>query len=211
MAAKKRSPLYAPPADPVPPKDSGLLVGSDDDLRDALELGSQENADLCAGCTRCCETVSIEIDAPRSAWEYDQWVWVLHHETLEVYLEKPERWFLHIETRCAKLDHNGRCSIHGKHPILCREYDPRVCERRLPLADIAAWFKNADALEAWLQDHRPSHWNKLQAWRVKKIGTLARKAPKLPTRALVQIAEASVSSHEPATHLPARKAARKHR
>lgn len=206
MARGKRSSLYAPPPGPVAPDEGAVPEGYEDDARDSIELGSQENADLCAGCTRCCVTVSIEIDAPRSAWEYDQWVWVLHHETLEIYLEKPERWFLHIETRCSKLDRNGRCSIHGKHPILCREYDPRVCERRLPLADIAAWFKDADALEAWLQDHRPSHWKKLEAWRKRKIGKLSGHSLKGAAAALVQIAEMSATSHEPATHLPSRKA-----
>ncbi len=204
-AKPKHASLYASPPDPTAP-DDGVVSNYEHDKRDSLQLGAQENADLCAGCARCCETVSIEIDAPRSAWEYDQWVWVLHHDTLEVYVEKPERWFLHIETRCTKLDLHGRCSIHGKHPILCREYDPRVCERRLPLADIAAWFKTADALEGWLQDHRPSHWKKLLAWRRKKIGKLARSSPKLPVVALIQIAEASAASHEPATHLPVRKA-----
>lgn len=197
--------LYAAPPDPVAP-DDGVISTYANDKRDSIQLGAQENVDLCAGCARCCETVSIEIDAPRSAWEYDQWVWVLHHESLEVYVETPERWFLHIETRCAKLDRQGRCSIHGQHPILCREYDPRSCERRLPLADVAAWFRTADALEGWLQDHRPSHWKTLLAWRKKKIGKLARKSPKLPVAALVQIAEAGTASHEPTTHLPVRKA-----
>ncbi len=187
------------------------VVDLTDDTRDALELSSGENADLCQGCSRCCETVSIEVDAPRSAWEYDQWVWVLHHENLELYLEKPERWFLHIETRCSKLDRNGRCSIHGKHPILCREYDPRVCERRLPLSDVMAWFKNADELERWIRRKRPAHWKRLEAWRRTKIGRMARRAPKLPLAALVQIAEPGTVGHEPATHLPERKVARKRR
>ncbi len=183
------------------------------DARDALELPATENADLCAGCTRCCETVSIEVDAPRSAWEYDQWVWVLHHRSLELYLEKPERWFLHIETRCEKLNEAGRCSIHGKHPVLCREYDPRVCERRLPLGDIAAWFKNADELELWLKARRPAHWRRLEAWRAEKAGqALDAKGHRngvALAHALVQIAEAGRAGHEPATHLPERKVARR--
>ncbi len=198
------------------PAPVAMLVANDDDGRDALELSSHENADLCAGCTRCCDTVSIEIDAPRSAWEYDQWVWVLHHRSLEVYVEKPERWFLHIETRCEKLNDQGRCSIHGSHPILCREYDPRVCERRLPLLDIVAWFKNADELETWLQSRRPAHWKRLVGWRKSKISAAAKASArhrpmKLPVAALVQIAEANTASHEPATHLPERKVARKRR
>ncbi|MEQ1833878.1 MAG: YkgJ family cysteine cluster protein, partial [Candidatus Eisenbacteria bacterium] len=190
------------------------LTASDEDGRDPLQLSASENADLCAGCTRCCDTVSIEIDAPRSAWEYDQWVWVLHHRSLEVYVEKPERWFLHIETRCNMLNEQGRCSIHGRHPILCREYDPRVCERRLPLLDIVAWFKDAGELESWLAAKRPAHWKRLLDWRKSKIraGEKANaRRVKLPAAALIQIAEAGGAGHEPATHLPERKVARKRR
>lgn len=204
---KKRSTMKSAPVAVLP------LV-NDDDGRDPLQLSATENADLCAGCTRCCDTVSIEIDAPRSAWEYDQWVWVLHHRSLEIYVEKPERWFMHIETRCNMLNEQGRCSIHGKHPILCREYDPRVCERRLPLLDIVAWFKNADELELWLQSKRPAHWKRLEKWRHTKIreaekANAKQRRVKLPVAALIQIAEAGSASHEPATHLPERKVARK--
>ena len=184
---------------------------TDTDLRDALELPASENADLCAGCTRCCETVSIEVDAPRAAWEYDQWVWVLHHRGLELYVEKPERWLLHIETRCERLNADGRCGIYGSHPILCREYDPRVCERRLPLSDVVAWFRDAGELEAWLQTTRPSHWQRLVAWRKQKVGQGAAAHAKSTAlaHALVQIGEAARVGHEPATHLPERKVARK--
>lgn len=210
--SRGRKSAPAPKPQPAPT----MLAADDDDGRDALALSASENADLCAGCTRCCDTVSIEIDAPRSAWEYDQWVWVLHHRSLEVYVEKPERWFLHIETRCNMLNDQGRCSIHGQHPILCREYDPRVCERRLPLLDIVAWFKDATELETWLAAKRPAHWKRLVQWRKTKIreGEKAARASKrlrLPAAALIQIAEAGSASHEPATHLPERKVARKRR
>lgn len=191
----------------------------DEDARGALELPAGENADLCAGCTRCCETVCIEVDAPRSSWEYDQWVWVLHHRSLELYVEKPERWFLHVETRCEQLNAQGRCGVYGKRPVLCREYDPRVCERRLPLADIVAWFHDAAELERWLEARRPAHWKRLEGWRAKKAGLSAdAKGPRnghpaasAIAHALVQIAEVGRSGHEPTTHLPARKVARKRR
>ena len=135
------------------------------DARDARELSPGENADLCAGCVRCCSYVTIEIDPPRAAWEYDQWIWALHHEGIELYVERPEMWFLHIETRCRRLDATGRCSIYGRHPVLCREYDPRDCERRLPLADVRAWFRDAHELEAWLARERPAHWRALLRFR----------------------------------------------
>ncbi len=175
-----------------------------EDERDALELDAGENADLCTGCTRCCETVSIEIDAPRSPWEYDQWIWVLHHRNLEVYVEKPERWYLHIDTRCEQLADDGRCRTYETRPVLCREYDPRSCERRFPLSDVAAWFKTAADLEAWLQEKRPGHWARLQEHRRAKAGATGN--PSVLASALVQLAEPS--AHEPTTRLP-RKVARR--
>lgn len=140
-------------------------VAVEDDGRDARVLSSEENADLCSGCVKCCTYITVEIDAPRAAWEYDQWSWALHHENVNLFLEKPERWFLHFETRCRQLQPNGRCAIHGRHPALCREYDPRSCERRLPLADIIAWFHTAEEFEAWIRERRPRHFERLVSHR----------------------------------------------
>jgi Fe-S-cluster containining protein len=136
-----------------------------EDPRDALALPAEENADLCAGCVKCCTYIAVEVDAPRAAWEYDQWIWALHHQGIELYVERPERWYLHVEARCRQLNSSGRCDIYGRHPVLCREYDPRSCERRLPLADVRAWFKSAEALEEWIQRERPAHWRQLQRYR----------------------------------------------
>jgi len=135
------------------------------DARVSRDLGADENADLCAGCVKCCTYITVEIDAPRAAWEYDQWIWALCHRGISLYVEKPEHWFLHVETICTHLDARGRCAIHGRHPVLCRDYDPRGCERRLPLADIRAWFDDGDALEAWLREHRPAHHRRLVDYR----------------------------------------------
>ncbi len=114
---------------------------------------------------RCCTYITVEIDAPRAAWEYDQWIWALHHEGIELYLERPEKWFLHVETRCRQLNQAGRCSIHGRHPVLCREYDARTCERRQPLSDLRCWFRDAEAFELWLKSERPAHWARLATYR----------------------------------------------
>lgn len=174
------------------------------DRRGALELPAAENAELCRGCTRCCETVSVEVDSPSTPREYDQWIWVLHHRDLALYIERPDKWFLHIETRCEQLNEAGRCRIHGRHPILCREYDPRVCERRLPLTDQVAWFGDAPALEAWLRERRPGQWKRLVAWREARARTPSRKDGQQPVDALLQIGEPAHAGHEPATRLPER-------
>ena len=136
---------------------------------------------------RCCSYLSIAIDSPRSSWEYDQWIWALHHEKVSIYVERPEAWFIHFETRCSQLDGHGRCSIHGRHPMLCREYDPRDCERRHPLSDMRAWFSNAEELESWLRRERPGHFAKLMAWRKDRVETPANGAPQpswIPLEAL---------------------------
>src|SRR5439155_17918558 len=163
----------------------------------ARDLSAAENADLCAGCVLCCTYVTIEVDAPRQPWEYDQWIWMLHHQGIEMYVERPERWFVHLATRCRQLDHSGRCAIHGRHPVLCRDYDPRSCERRAPLSDVRAWFKSAEQLEAWVQEHRPVHWERLQQFRAKAPDGPPR-AHGRGTRSLVQI-EASAPARDPRT------------
>lgn len=183
------------------------------DTRKALELPAGENARLCAGCTRCCETVSIEVEAPRTPREYDQLVWVLHHRGLELYVERPGRWMLHIETRCGKLNEQGRCGIHGNHPALCREYDPRTCERRSPLTEVVAWFHDAVELEDWLRKSRPAHWIRLAAWRAKMAEVPARENGRSASLAdeLVQIGAAAGIAHEPGVRARERKAARRRR
>ena len=134
------------------------------DERSASDLSADENADLCSGCTKCCTYITVEVDAPRAAWEYDQWIWALEHRGVSLFLERPEKWFVHFETVCENLTPAGRCGIYGRHPVLCREYDPRICERRLPL-DIVAEFHNGRQLEEWIQRKRPAHHRRLLAYR----------------------------------------------
>jgi uncharacterized protein len=155
---RMRRPTHPDPHHPTVPD-------SRDDPRGAIDLSPGENADLCAGCVKCCTYITVQIDAPRAAWEYDQWIWALHHRGVSLYLERPEKWFVHFETVCEHLSDAGRCAIHGRHPVLCREYDPRSCERRLPLADVVAWFDSGAALERWIEVRRPGHYRRLLAYR----------------------------------------------
>lgn len=170
----------------------------EEDGRDAKELSATENADLCAGCVACCTYITVEVDAPRAAWEYDQWIWALHHEGIEMYVERPEHWFLHIATRCRQLKSDGRCSIHGRHPVLCREYDPRSCERRLPLADQRAWFHDAGEFEAWIARERPSHWKRLMAYRKDRVAGDAPALAPVLAATFVPLMQLSARSPRPA-------------
>ena len=122
-----------------------------------------------------------------------------HHQGLEMYVEKPERWFVYIPTRCRQLKADGRCNIHGRHPVLCRDYDPRSCERRYPLSDMRGWFHNAEELEAWIQQHRPAHWSRLLAYRSQMPDGPPKakgRARATAAQALVQIGGAGSGSRE---------------
>jgi len=182
------------------------MSDSPDDKRDALDLSAAENADLCSGCIKCCTYITVEVDAPRTPREYDQWIWALHHENVNLYVEKPERWFVAFDTRCNHLGHDGRCGIYGKHPVLCREYDPRSCERRLPLSDIAAWFHDATEFETWIRLKRPRHFERLEAWRTAPdAAPAAQERPGfVPLDALVM-----ATSRPAKPHATGRKAARR--
>jgi hypothetical protein len=48
--------------------------------------------------------------------------------------------------------------------VLCREYDPRTCERRMP-SDMRAWFDRGEDLERWLEQNRPAHYRRLMEFR----------------------------------------------
>jgi len=136
-----------------------------EDKRASHELSPGENADLCEGCRKCCTYITIEIDSPRSAEDYDQWIWALYHEHISIFVEKPEKWYLQVDTLCGKLDTRGHCSVYGAHPVLCRQYDPRSCERRYPLLDIQYVFRTGEELEGWIHEKRPGHYRNLQRFR----------------------------------------------
>jgi uncharacterized protein len=172
---RRRSPAGPPP---------------DSDGRTALDLDRAETARLCRGCSTCCTYITVEVDAPSAAWEYDQWLWALHHRGVELYVERPGRWSVHFATRCAELGRDGRCRVHGRHPVMCREHDPRSCERWLPLADVRAWFRTPAELEAWIRAQRPAHWRRLLAWR--RARTLGRR--RAPGRTAVIPARGSAST-----------------
>ena len=152
-----------------------------------------ETAALCRGCVKCCTYIRVEVGAPRSPWEYDPWIRALHHRGVQLYVERPERWSPHFETRCAGLGADDRCAIHGRHPVMCREYDPRSGERWLPLVDIRAWFDTPAEFEDWIQSERPGHWARLKAWRKARstaaTGSQRRRTAVIPSRVSASTAQ----------------------
>ena len=119
---------------------------------------------LCSGCQRCCTYVAVEVDAPDTPWMYDQYVWLLYHKSIWMYVEKGNKWYVQFETVCEKLGSRGECMVHGMHPVLCKEYDARSCERRGELSDVLARFFDGSDLLRWLAVKRPTHYKRYRAW-----------------------------------------------
>ncbi len=164
----KKSPVTAGPTAPAgPPKPTGPAEPfplTAEPIPEAGPLSSAQSMTLCAGCVRCCTYVAVEVDAPDAPWMYDQYVWLLYHANIWMYVESGNRWFVQFETRCDKLSAQGHCTVHGRHPVLCKDYDPRSCERRVPGSDLRARFHDGDDLVAWLARHRPTHYRRYRAW-----------------------------------------------
>ena len=132
-----------------------------------------QNMMLCAGCVRCCTYVAVEVDAPDTPWQYDQYVWLLYHKNIWMYVEKGNHWYVQFETVCDKLSPTGSCNVHGKHPVLCKKYDARSCERRGELSDVVARFHDGDDLVRWIAEKRPKHHARYAAWYAKEHAPVA--------------------------------------
>lgn len=139
-------------------------------IPDTGPLDAAQSMMLCAGCVRCCTYVAVEVDAPDTPWQYDQYVWLLYHRNIWMYVEKGNHWYVQFETVCEKLAPDGRCTVHGQHPALCRKYDARSCERRGELSDVIARFRDGHDLVRWLEANRPKHHARYVAWFEKEHG-----------------------------------------
>jgi hypothetical protein len=126
-------------------------------------LTAAQSMALCRGCVRCCTYVSVEVDPPNVPWMYDQYVWLLEHRGVWMYVETGNHWYVQFETVCEQLDERGGCRIHGRHPVLCKEYDARSCERRGEVK-ILARFRRGDDLVRWMEARRPVHHRRWRAW-----------------------------------------------
>lgn len=80
----------------------------------------------CSGCTLCCRHVSVEVDPPSNEDEVDEYLWMLLHEGVGVYIDDDE-WYVEFKTKCKALTDEGRCRIYDRRPKMCATYDPNEC------------------------------------------------------------------------------------
>jgi uncharacterized protein len=83
----------------------------------------------CAVCVpaKCCMYFSTEIDAPDSARDFDDILWMIAHRDVEVYTKR-RRWYLMVRTPCRFYEPTRGCLIYPVRPRICRQHQTTSCE-----------------------------------------------------------------------------------
>ena len=111
------------------------------------------NKKLCKGCTKCCEYINIKLDTPETEEDFDNILWYLLHKDVYVWVKRPNKWFVRVNTRCNPLK-KGRCKEYARRPMLCREYSQKVCEHNKKAKDEKHSFHTRKDLIAYLNKNK---------------------------------------------------------
>lgn len=93
------------------------------------ELSDDKNKDLCAGCSLCCESVTIELDPPEDYEDLDNMVWYVLHKDVLVYVDDEGDWYVSFKTKCDALQADKLCGLYEERPNVCRTYTQEGCEK----------------------------------------------------------------------------------
>lgn len=107
----------------------------------------------------CCRYFTIKIPTPRSIIDFDNLLWMLHHEKTKVFKDSTG-WYLLIYNPCIHHMDNGGCDIYDSRPQACREHSDKDCEFDYPIADASTlYFENSTALDKYCRK-RFKTWDK---------------------------------------------------
>lgn len=87
----------------------------------------EDKKQSCNQCARCCQYFCVEVDAPDTMEEIDDYAWIIAHEGASIHIEDDD-WHLYVRSRCKYLGENGACGIYEKRPNICRQHTPGECE-----------------------------------------------------------------------------------
>ena len=114
---------------------------------------SAENKKLCHQCDSCCTYVAIQIDKPKSKTDYDNMIWQLWHENVNIFIDHDNDWHVEFMTPCLSLDKNTKlCAIYDSRPKICRDYKQLDCTKyNLDPAE-KIYFKTVEDFKKYLQE-----------------------------------------------------------
>ncbi|MDH5425766.1 MAG: YkgJ family cysteine cluster protein [Gammaproteobacteria bacterium] len=101
--------------------------------KNPLAISAESKCDLCTG-SLCCTYITEEITVPRSKADFNQLLWQVSHDNVEIYKDS-DGWTLLFKTMCSHLQIDGRCGIYEIRPDICKEYTNDYCEYDAPPED----------------------------------------------------------------------------
>jgi len=84
-----------------------------------------DKCDRCSG--KCCRYYMVDLPAPKSKLDFDNYGWFLAHENTVIYVDE-KKWFLCVFSKCRYLDDDNRCLIYENRFQACRDYSDENCE-----------------------------------------------------------------------------------
>ena len=99
----------------------------------------------------CCKYVSAEIDEPDCKKDWDQIIWMLHHENIVVYQDYEDCWFVEFKTKCKNLGEDHKCQIYDERPQLCEDHKAEECEHYNDDSPYQIIFREVDDVKAYLK------------------------------------------------------------
>lgn len=119
----------------------------------------EDDKNLCAGCTICCEYISLEIDEPEALEDVEHIRWYLYHKNVRVFITE-EGWYIQFFTPCKALLPSGLCGVREIRPKICEEHDQESCERYGEGSEEEAHFTDPEKFLAWITKNHPEKLEK---------------------------------------------------
>lgn len=114
---------------------------------------SVENKKLCDNCDLCCKYITLEIDKPINKTDYNNIIWQLLHENVNVFIDHDNDWYVEFITPCLALDKKTKlCTIYKDRPKICRDYVQTDCVKYNNEPAEKIYFKNAESFKKYLKD-----------------------------------------------------------
>jgi Fe-S-cluster containining protein len=119
------------------------------------EKKKTKDSSICKSCipARCCMYFSTEIDAPKSAKDFDDILWMLAHRDVEIYTKR-RRWYVMVKTPCRFYESTRGCLIYPSRPRICRAHHPAECEFHEEY-DFDLHFHSYEELERYFRQRHP--------------------------------------------------------
>jgi Fe-S-cluster containining protein len=109
----------------------------------------------CEGCDHCCRYIALQIDTPRKKADFENIRWYLLHRSVSIVIDWDGAWILQFDTPCDWLV-DGKCTHYELRPEICREYDPKECERYLPSQSYKFLLKTEADLQKYVAEREVS-------------------------------------------------------